>query len=534
MLRTALCCVLLAATAVVADPWPWIPLDPTPDNCPVGHDARITYGADSIWGVFPDSFSPTHSTWYSSFPISDSDPRNDTWSTPELVPFDYMYHTGLTFQWGLPLEALYLIGDDGRGNTRLMWHPVGTYYWISHNITQFSLGDGACIVYAPNPDYDTLYQVPGFIYCLPGNGTEFWRYPIDATSHTTVQGIFPPDGSIIADQTPLFQWNSAPPGQYRLQVSTDPNFIACVIDVVVYSPQYQTPSELANDTYYWRIGLPNGINWLWGATYSFVLVGGFVRIWNDIPDTVRDGAAMAYEADQWCWEGRQSIIATVGGGGTSFYKYDIGFFTWTQLHDTPKPQYAGTSLTTNDPTGEYGQWPSAAFGGSTIQDRPWSYDVERDTWIVYDTADFDSFPQPLGPGASFVCGLRPYSYLIAGEQGGYPTHDFYAIDPKHIKHPHGGGSQSGDTRAGSTRAQVITSHDGIEVEYQLPAAAHVRATLHDAVGRQVGALDAGVQKPGIQRVCWNEDREGRKLSAGAYFVTLDMGKVQARLKAVVK
>ncbi|HUW10562.1 MAG TPA: hypothetical protein VM537_12595, partial [Anaerolineae bacterium] len=44
---------------------------------------------------------------------------------------------------------------------------------------------------------------------------------------------------------------------------------------------------------------------------------------------------------------------------------------------------------------------------------------------------------------------------------------------------------------GTARAQVIASHDGIEVEYQLPAAACVRATVHDAVGRQLGVLDAG-------------------------------------------
>jgi hypothetical protein len=378
--------------------------------------------------------------------------------------------------------------------------------------------------------------VPGYIYCLPGNGTEFWRYWIDPPSHITVHGLFPPDGSTIADQTPLFQWNPASPYQYRLQVAADPNFSSCVIDEVVYAPEYQTTSKLANDTYYWRIGLPNGINWLWGATYSFVLEGGFVRLQNDIPDTVRDGAAMAYEADPWCWE-HPSIIAVVGGGSYGFYKYDMVYKTWTgtdELDDTPKPQYAGTSLTTNDPTGEFGLWPSAAFGGSSIHDRPWSYNVQDDTWIEYPDSVFDSFPQPLGPGASFVCGLRPYSYLVTGEQGGNPTRYFYAIDPKHMKKPHKGGSQAGDIHSGSVRAQVIPHFDHIEVEYQLPAAAHVRATLHDAVGRQVGVLDAGSQQPGTHRLSWNRDGDGGRLSSGAYFLLLDMGKEQVRLKAVVK
>jgi hypothetical protein len=87
---------------------------------------------------------------------------------------------------------------------------------------------------------------------------------------------------------------------------------------------------------------------------------------------------------------------------------------------------------------------------------------------------------------------------------------------------------------GRTRAQVIAANHGIEVEYQLPAAARVRATLHDAAGRQVGVLDAGSQQPGTHRLSWNQDRGGRKLASGAYFVLLDMGKETARLKAVVE
>jgi hypothetical protein len=87
---------------------------------------------------------------------------------------------------------------------------------------------------------------------------------------------------------------------------------------------------------------------------------------------------------------------------------------------------------------------------------------------------------------------------------------------------------------GRTKAHVITDHDGIEVEYQLSAATHVRATLHDAVGRQVGLLDMGLQQPGTHRLSWNQDRGGRKLAAGAYFVLLDMGSEKSTLKAVIR
>jgi hypothetical protein len=84
-------------------------------------------------------------------------------------------------------------------------------------------------------------------------------------------------------------------------------------------------------------------------------------------------------------------------------------------------------------------------------------------------------------------------------------------------------------------ARIRTSQSrSVAVEYSLGTPAHVRATLHDAVGRQVGVLDAGVQQSGMHRLSWNRDGDGRKLSAGAYFVLLDMGAEQARLKAVVR
>jgi hypothetical protein len=58
--------------------------------------------------------------------------------------------------------------------------------------------------------------------------------------------------------------------------------------------------------------------------------------------------------------------------------------------------------------------------------------------------------------------------------------------------------------------------------------------VHDAVGRQIGFLDAGEQESGIHRLSWGRDAEGRRLSAGTYFALLDMGTEQSRLKAVVR
>ncbi|MBM3332963.1 hypothetical protein FJY68_14145 [candidate division WOR-3 bacterium] len=87
---------------------------------------------------------------------------------------------------------------------------------------------------------------------------------------------------------------------------------------------------------------------------------------------------------------------------------------------------------------------------------------------------------------------------------------------------------------GNTRARVINGRDGIEVEYQLSTSARVKASVFDATGRQFGKLDAGAQKPGLHRLSWGQDAAGRKLSAGAYFVRIDIGSEHATLKAVVR
>jgi hypothetical protein len=42
------------------------------------------------------------------------------------------------------------------------------------------------------------------------------------------------------------------------------------------------------------------------------------------------------------------------------------------------------------------------------------------------------------------------------------------------------------------------------------------------------------QQPGTHRLRWNQDRGGRKLASGAYFVLLDMGVEKATLKAIIR
>jgi len=283
------CGLLLAATAAVADPWPWEPLDDTP--YPVGQGAHITYGVTpggnggAIWGVFPVQGTDSTNVAY-FFPLSTD------WEYPDIgywhhlnvqVPSHHaLAYTGLTFQWG---DALYVIGADTTDpyappNGCLYWYSLDDEDWYAHDIDEededglghgLVLGPGCCIAYAPNPAYSSASQIDGWIYCLSGaNGVEgsmqFWRYSIEPSSYIAVGGIFPPDSSVIPDQTPKFQWNPSSAGQYRLQVSTDEFFSTTVIDEVVFAPEYQTASKLVNATYYWRVGIPNGGGWLWGST----------------------------------------------------------------------------------------------------------------------------------------------------------------------------------------------------------------------------------------------------------------------------
>jgi hypothetical protein len=565
MLRAVICCVLLAATAAVADPpppWPWAPLEETPDS--VRQDAHITYGvtpdADgnrgAIWGVFPvlnevQEIDETHVAYYTPLSTDPEDPNTGTWVPLDDEPGDVaMVHTGFTFQWG---EAPYVIGADPEDNDgTLYWYPLDEEVWLSDDIEDtegnelFDLGPGACIAYAPNLLQSATNQIAGWIFILPGDVTshrdDFWRFAIDPTTHTAVAGLFPPSGSTIADQTPEFQWVPGSGNQYRLQVSTDNLFSTTLIDVVVYAAEYQTTSKFANDTLYWRVGTPDGLNW--GATHDFVLQGGFVQL-TDIPENVTEGAAMAYMQNDQIWGGVPSILAFVGGDDEevrSFYRWPITPVpgAWATLASVPEGhyEYPGTSLTTPDPVGGHGWFAAAVFGRSVSGvDRPWGYNAVNNSWFEYDHDAFDPLPDPIGPGAGFVMGPAPFCYLTPGAR--YVTHRgtklFYAIDPEHRKHKkHTGGAQSGEVYAGSMRAQVIASNNGVTVEYQLPAATRVRATLHDAIGRQVGVLDIGAQESGTHRLSWSQVRGGRGLASGAYFVLLDMGAEKATLKAVIR
>ncbi len=500
--------MLVVATLATSN---WETLESTPVSLEAGEHITYGYGTNKIWGVFPvDNDDATYIATY--------DLSSHNWSEEEEFAF-YMSQTSITFQW-LEGGVLYVIGNED--GPVMYTYNVTEDEWESPDV-DFSLNDGACIAYQPNGNYDIqVNPIPGWIYCLPGGSKDFWRYAIPSSYEPVpLNGIYPGQGAQIADLTPLFQWGSGS-GQNRLVVSTDSNLIDTVIDEVVSAESYQVTSELANGTYYWRTGIPNSGGWTWSPRHDFELDGGWEYLDElSIPQPVGLGAALSFIDDG---QGHDSLIAFPGNSGSYFYEYDISPAGWFYKTSTyPRTQGAGTSLVAGSPTGTY---PWAVFGGQGTDDYPYYYDPTEEfpLWYADDGDPANKYPEDIASNASATLAPPCHLYLAVG------NNHFYRIDPPILE----GGMSARRSRPATPQAHVVTRKDVVEVEYQLPVSGQVRATLHDAVGRQIAVTDAGLQAPGSHRMSWNQDCEGRRLAAGTYFVLLDIGAEQARLKAVVR
>jgi hypothetical protein len=524
MVRKVIVCVMLAAVAALA----WQGLTPVPTGADEEAGSLVTWGKDSVWGLFPDAAnSQTHAGYYEL--------GDESWHMVGDASGYPLQHTGLTFQWQED-GVLFAIGNED-GDPSLRWYSLYDNSWYGAGLP-FSLGAGACIAYQPNADYDEqIYPVPGWLYCLQGGGTSFWRYSIPTSLPSVPSGgICPANGATIGDKTPLFQWGSAATTSYRLQVATDLSYSTIVMDVMGADPEHyvEDGNALSNGLYYWRTAALIGGLWSWSSSHSFSINGGWQQL-AGVPQSVGAGASVAYDADIL---GHHAILALVGGNATGFYGYDISGNRWDTLESAPLPESVGTSLTTHDATEANGYYPWAAFGGSDTSADPYYFDPAHSPhWVNFYQASQDSyyssrFSTRLGAGASMVYGTNRNLYLIVGsDYSGNPRNDFYRLQPPGLVMD---GSQTRVQRNEIGRAHITSRYDDVQVEYQLPVSAHVRATLHDAVGRLVASLDAGEQPRGAHRLSWDRDCEGRRLSAGAYFLLLDMGKEQVRLKVVLR
>jgi len=526
---TVVCGLLLAATAVMA----WERLTDVPNHVDVDYGTHLIGGDTLLWGVFPSTGSPD-ATYLASFNPNVDPEEEDPWDTLRIsgVPLG---RTGIAFQW-VERPVVWAMGKDANDISRLYRYDVRTGTTTQETLS-FTLDLGACITYAPNEGYNPYsYPIPGWLFFLPGGGTTFWRHWIQADSMPDPQVYgyeYPGDGVTIADPTPVFRWTPSETEQYRLQVSPNLNFTSNVIDTVVSTAECQSSVELDSGTYYWRVAAwvegSGGGDWEWvPAIRSFYLHPGWDRL-PDLDVNARSGAKIAF-CDAGAF-GHEAIVAMYGGTDKCFAEYCTGGGYWTNLPDVPEEvNNDGASLTTNAAVGG-GYRIHAAFDADAENECPHRYRAHGyNYWDLLDdddTADIYNthFPDDIDAGSSMAIGADDMMYLTTGT-----GRRFYGVSISRFP----GGQQGRVVPGGRAKAQAVTVRNGVEVEYQLPAAAHVRATLHDALGRRVGMLDAGRQNAGVHRLGWNSSPEGRKLSAGAYFVLLDMGTEQARLKAVVK
>jgi hypothetical protein len=77
--------------------------------------------------------------------------------------------------------------------------------------------------------------------------------------------------------------------------------------------------------------------------------------------------------------------------------------------------------------------------------------------------------------------------------------------------------------------------DAVELEYHLESPGWVDVAVFDPCGRRIKTLASERQMPRRHTLKWNRtDRYGTKVARGAYFILLNIGNEQVRLKAVVK
>ncbi|MCK4979040.1 MAG: hypothetical protein KAS62_01525, partial [Candidatus Delongbacteria bacterium] len=70
--------------------------------------------------------------------------------------------------------------------------------------------------------------------------------------------ITPTDGSIVENLTPTFDWSDASDATgYHIQISTNKQMSAIVIDTTTPTSDYTPPSDMAEDVYYWWVSSTN-------------------------------------------------------------------------------------------------------------------------------------------------------------------------------------------------------------------------------------------------------------------------------------
>lgn len=98
----------------------------------------------------------------------------------------------------------------------------------------------------------------------------------------------------------------------------------------------------------------------------------------------------------------------------------------------------------------------------------------------------------------------------------------------------GDAGQSAQVGPVPERPRLSMTANGVAIHYALVAPTRVRAVVYDQAGRKVRELLCGQQNAGEHRLAWDgSGSDCTRSSRGVYFIVLDRGTEQDRLKAVV-
>ncbi|MFO7676699.1 MAG: DUF4962 domain-containing protein [bacterium] len=493
-------------------------------------EAAIAFGDGRVWGIF--SVSDSDMAYLLAY-----DPTDDTWHMVDETNLP-LERVAIAYQPGLQASsgAVWFAGNEDDGeDPMLYWYDMDEEELNDEAIDEFNwLGPGASLAHgrAGYPPRVVTYPNPGWLYCLRGGSREFWRYAIPYEL-VALDSVCPESGTVIGDVTPPFAWPASPDcNEYRLMLARDEAFSDVVLDVQTQSPSYQTTTSLEKGDHFWKTGTSDGFGgWSWSAVRDFRVDVGWVKLPPIGASSVEGGAALAFDYKRhYLNYASEALVAFPGGTDyRALLLYDVTDSCWpVGWVPTPHPQPWGTDLVTPTPDAKW-EKPRAVFG-DTWPSYPYKHDMPDWSWINA------TLPARLEPGASLAYAHHDDSeevpqdwlYLILG----HGSNEFWRLLLIDDDQQRVGGGQSGRSLPMVAGARIVSRGDELALEYCLEAAGPVRVTLCDVTGRVVATLHSGRQSAGAQELRWNPKASG--VRAGAYFIVLAAGPLQANLKAIVR
>jgi len=223
--------------------------------------------------------------------------------------------------------------------------------------------------------------------CGEGPWSAAWNFTIETECPTPNPPSLssPADGDTVSDRTPAFSWSSVSGAtSYRIQVDDSSDFGSPEIDTTTSNASYTPGSDMALDTYYWRVQASNTCgSGSWSAVWDFTI---------DTDCTLPSPPSLSSPADGVTLLDRTPTFSWNGVSGAESYRMqvddDSGF--GSPAIDTTA---SGTSYT--PPLAlEYGTYYWHAQASNICGDGPWSSPV-RSLTIAPDS-------EPGGPSTAYL------------------------------------------------------------------------------------------------------------------------------------